>query len=288
MMNDLKNIQVDSSTQIYGVFGDPIRQSKSPIIQNRAFQVMGINAVYGAFHVKPEGLKDAMNGIRALGFGGINVTAPHKVRVMEYLDDIDEAVRYIGAVNTVVHKDGMLIGHNTDGIGYVRSLKEDLKYDLQGKTIVVVGAGGAARGVVYAMAKEQPKHIIVMNRTEEKAKALADKLSPLCSIEGIGLAGIEHIKQQNVDVVVNTTSVGMAPRSDEMAIDPSWFHEGLIVSDLIYNPRMTKLLEVAEKRGAKIHGGLGMFVYQGAYAFEYWTGKSAPVNDMRSVVEAVL
>jgi shikimate dehydrogenase len=276
--------QMDSQTVMYGVFGSPIKHSKSPIMLNRAFQEVGVNAAYAAFHVPPGELESAMNGIKALQFGGLNVTIPHKVEVMNYLDELDEGARIIGAVNTVVNNGGKWIGYNTDGIGYVRSLKEETGLSLEGKHILVIGAGGAARGVIYALAQEKPAVIWVANRTAEKAAALAENLQAFADVAGIGLDQVVDIKDK-VDLIINTTSVGMHPHVDELPIDPSWFHENLTVSDLIYNPRITKLLTEAKNRGCRIHGGLGMFIYQGAYAFEYWTGLPAPVSAMKSVVE---
>lgn len=279
--------QMDSHTMMYGVFGDPIRHSKSPIMLNRAFQEMGLNAAYAAYHIPPNQLKQAVEGIKALQFGGINVTIPHKVEVMHYLDDIDEGASILGAVNTLVNDQGKWIGYNTDGIGYVRSLIEETKISLRGKRILMIGAGGAARGVIYALAKELPEMIWVANRTVDKAKSLAQSMKPYTEVFGMGMDAIDDIKH-NVDIVINTTAVGMHPQVDAMPIEPSWFHEEMIISDLIYNPRISKLLREAERRGCKIHGGLGMFIYQGAYAFEYWTGLSAPVTAMRQVVEQAL
>jgi shikimate dehydrogenase len=284
MVNTMKKQAIDSHTVFYGVFGDPIRQSRSPIMLNRAFQECGINAVYGAFHIKPGQVKDAIAGIRALGYGGVNVTAPHKLEVMDYIDEIDEGARVIGAVNTIVNRDGRLIGHNTDGIGYVRSLKEETGIQLQGARILLIGAGGAARGVGYALSLEQPETIWIANRTPERAVELAADLSVRADVRGMGMAEINHIKDK-VDLIVNTTSIGMYPSVDESPADPEWFREGMVVSDLIYNPLTTRMLRDAQERGARIHGGLGMFIYQGAYAFEYWTGVPAPVEAMRETVE---
>lgn len=279
--------RIDSHTILYGVFGDPVRHSMSPVMLNRAFKECGINAAYAAFHVKPAQLGEAIQGIRALGYGGVNVTIPHKLDVMKYMDHIDEGARMIGAVNTVVHRDGRLIGYNTDGIGYVRSLKEETGIRLRGMRILLVGAGGAARGVGYALAQEEPEAIWIANRTADRAVELARDLAGGVDVRGMGLGEIDHIKNE-VDLVVNTTSIGMHPLVDETPIDPSWFREGMVVSDLVYNPRITKLLREAKERGARIHSGLGMFIYQGAYAFEYWTGHPAPVTAMRETVEKIL
>ncbi|WP_274365529.1 shikimate dehydrogenase [Paenibacillus thermotolerans] len=274
---------VNSETVFYGVFGDPVRHSKSPVMLGEAFRAAGMNAVYGAFHVTPDALGSAVEGVRALGFRGVNVTIPHKVRVMEYLDEIDATARKAGAVNTIVNEGGRLIGYNTDGIGYVRSLKEETGASIEGSSILMLGAGGAARGVAHALAAEKPSRMWIANRSAGKAEALVSELAGSSDCIGIGWDGIDHIIGK-VDIIVNTTPIGMHPNTEEMPVDPALLREGTIVSDLIYNPLSTKLLMHAEQAGAKVHGGLGMFVYQGAYAFEYWTGAPAPVEAMRAAV----
>jgi shikimate dehydrogenase len=279
----LKPAVIDSHTIAYGVFGDPIRHSKSPVMLNRAFRESGINAVYTAFHVAPDRLGDAVRGVRALGMRGINVTIPHKVEVMQYLDEIDEGARVIGAVNTIVNDNGRLVGYNTDGIGYVRSLKEETGLDLAGRRVVLLGAGGAARGVGYALAREGVASLRILNRTAQRAVELAAALAAYADCAGAGMDGAAAAVR-DADVVVNTTSAGMYPSVDDVPLDPELLHGGLVVSDLVYNPLQTRLLLEAEQRGAVTHGGLGMFIYQGAYAFEYWTGRPAPVAAMRAAV----
>ncbi|WP_276356327.1 shikimate dehydrogenase [Cohnella caldifontis] len=277
---------MDNQTVVYGVIGDPIRHTKSPIMLNRAFRETGVNGAYAAFHVTPDRLEAAIGGIRALGFRGLNVTIPHKVAVMTWLDEIDEGARAIGAVNTIVNENGRLIGYNTDGIGYVRSLKEEAEPELAGRRIVVLGAGGAARGIVWALARELPASVKIANRTWDKARDLAASLGgdggPVSAIRW------EDLRDAcgEADVVVNTTSVGMSPNVDDTPIDPAWLKPGAVASDLIYNPLVTAFLRGARERDCRIHGGLGMFVYQGAYAFEYWTGLPAPVAAMRDEVLA--
>jgi shikimate dehydrogenase len=281
------HLVLDSHTVMYGVFGDPIKHSKSPLMLNRAFQENGINAAYTAFHVTPDKLEAAVQGIRALGFGGVNVTIPHKLEVMRYLDDIDEGARLIGAVNTIVNREGKLIGYNTDGIGYVRSLKEETGFQVQGSKLLLIGAGGAARGVAYALAKEFPSMIYIVNRSKERAEQLSKDIGHMVQCVSVDLSELSDIPQ--VDFIVNTTSVGMHPNIDELPIDSEWMKRWMgshtIVSDLIYNPLQTRFLKVAAELGGTAHSGLGMFVYQGAYAFEYWTGQQAPVAVMRNVVE---
>jgi shikimate dehydrogenase len=275
--------KLDSHTIMYGVFGDPIRHSKSPIMLNRAFEEAGLNAAYVAFHIGPGQLKDAVGGIRALQFRGVNVTIPHKVEVMDYIDEISEGARIIGAVNTIVNDNGRLIGHNTDGIGYVRSLKEETGIDLKGKKVLMVGAGGAARGVGYALAQEGAEHIYIANRTREKAVELAQSMSEFTATSGMSLDELAEVAG-DVGLIVNNTSVGMHPHVDAVPMDTTLIREHVVVSDLVYNPIITRFLREAQSRGAAIHSGLGMFIYQGAYAFEYWTGTPAPVAAMRQVV----
>lgn len=275
---------MDSHTLLFGVIGDPVRHSRSPVMHNRAFAETGFNGVYAAFHVTPDKLGEAIAGMRALGFGGLNVTIPHKVAVMDYLDDIDESAQAAGAVNTIVHREGRLIGYNTDGIGYVRSLKEEAEPDLAGKTVVVLGSGGAARGIVWALLREKPARVVLANRTAEKAMRLAERFKGApAAVEAVPWEALRRVCAE-ADIVVNTTSVGMAPNTEETPVDPAWLRPGAVASDIVYNPLKTAFLAGAEARGCRIHGGLGMFVYQGACAFEYWTGRPAPVQAMREAV----
>lgn len=279
--------RIDSNTLLFGVIGNPIRHSKSPIMMNRAFRETGINGVYAAFHVTSDRVGDFAAGVRAMGIRGVNVTIPHKLDIMSALDEIDPSAQAIGAVNTIVNDDGRLIGYNTDGIGYVRSLKEEAERELTGKRIVVIGAGGAARGIIFALANEMPDRITIANRSVERAKALADSLHGKAEIRAISMEGLQSACTE-ADIVINTTSVGMFPNTDETPIDASWLRPGAVASDLIYNPLKTRFLHEAERRGCRIHGGLGMFIYQGAYAFEYWTGQPAPAAAMRETVLASL
>ncbi len=274
---------MDSNTVLFGVIGDPIRHSKSPVMLNRAFEEKGINGVYAAFHVAADQLTQAIAGIRALGFRGLNVTIPHKIEVMRFLDEISEGAQAAGAVNTIVNDNGRLVGYNTDGIGYVRSLKEETEPNLAGRTIVVLGAGGAARGILWALAQEKPAAILIANRTESKAAELAATFDSEFRIKSIPWGDLQAACA-SADVVINTTSVGMSPHVDALPLDPAWLKPGSVASDLIYNPLKTAFLKQAEQLGCRIHGGLGMFIYQGAYAFEYWTGQPAPVDAMRETV----
>ncbi|MBN3525850.1 shikimate dehydrogenase [Paenibacillus apiarius] len=275
---------LDSSTALYAVIGDPIKHSKSPLMHNAALRSMNVNGIYAAFHVLPHELEQAVQGIRALGIGGVNVTIPHKERVMAYLDDIDESAQVIGAVNTIVRRGGKLIGYNTDGLGYVRSLKEEMMPDLSAARILLIGSGGAARGIAYALLKEGCQELSIANRTVERAQALADDLSPYGQIRVVPLLEAPDIDAEQADIVINTTSVGMHPDVEAIPLNPDWLQAHLIVSDIVYNPLDTALLQAARRTGCRTHSGLGMFVYQGAIAFEMWTGKQAPAELMRREV----
>lgn len=279
---------VDSRTVLYCVIGDPIHHSKSPLMLNRAFRETGENGIYTAFHITGDRLGAFIQGVRAMGIRGVNVTIPHKVEIMSHLDEIDASARALGAVNTIVNDNGRLIGYNTDGIGYVRSLKEEAVADLAGKRIVLLGAGGAARGIVYALAAERPATITIVNRTIDRAEELAASVSGhtgLKDVRAVGAFGLEMACRQ-ADVVINTTSIGMSPQTEglPMDINVSWLKTEAVASEIIYNPLKTRFLREAEAAGRRVHGGLGMFIYQGAYAFEYWTGKPAPVPAMRETV----
>jgi shikimate dehydrogenase len=277
--------KVDSHTVLYGVIGDPVRHSRSPVMMNRAFRETGTNGIYAAFHISPDRLGVFIDGVRAMGIRGVNVTIPHKVEVMRYLDEIDAGARAVGAVNTIVNEGGRLTGYNTDGIGYVRSLKEEAEPLLAGKRIVVLGAGGAARGIVHALAQEGPQRITIANRTEGRARELASNLGGIADIDAVGADKLQAAVQE-ADIVVNTTSAGMYPHIDEipLGLDAAWLRPGAVASEIIYNPPTTRFLREAEARGCRTHGGLGMFIYQGAYAFEYWTGSPAPVAVMKETV----
>ena len=259
-MSEQKNTYT-SLPVLLGVFGDPIAHSKSPAMHNAALATAGVNGLYMPLHVRPEQLEAAVKGIVALGYRGVNVTIPHKEEVMKYLDVIDDSARLIGAVNTIVNDNGILTGYNTDGIGYVRSLKEEAVPELAGKKIAVLGAGGAARGAIYALALEKPERISILNRTAERAEALASDLRRhgLGNITGSGMEEAAAVLA-SADIVINTTAAGMHPHIDDVPVNPELIREGAAVSDLIYNPLETRLLREARLRGCVVHGGLGMFV----------------------------
>lgn len=274
-----------SETTVMAVIGDPIRHSKSPLMHNAALAASEYDGVYTAFHVLPQQLGEAIAGMRALGIRGMNVTIPHKEHVIAYLDQIDDHARMIGAVNTIVNDNGTLIGYNTDGPGYVRSLIEETGIDLTEARVLLIGAGGAARGLAYALLHGGAKQLIIANRTKERAERIAEELRSIGKIEATTLIeGLPQVMPDQVDVIINTTSLGMHPKVEEMPVQASYLKPHMIVSDIIYNPLETQLLAAARAIGARTHSGLGMFVYQGAIAFELWTGKKAPIEVMREAV----
>jgi shikimate dehydrogenase len=284
-------MKISVNTKTLGIFGYPIGHSLSPLMQNAAIEAAGVNAVYLPFEVRPSRLRQAVDGIRGAGFLGVNITIPHKEAVMGLLDEISTEAVAIGAVNTIVNKNGRLIGYNTDGNGYLSSLKEDSSFNPKGKRILVIGAGGAAKGVIYAIAKESPKTIVIANRTLERAEALAAKLKrrfnnlEVIPIELYSTIFTNHLEE--TDLLVNTTSLGMKGKGTlDIPIDRLPAHA--TVSDILYVPLKTKLLFDAEKRALKTHNGLGMLIHQGAIGFSLWTGIAAPKDIMRKALEEAL
>ncbi|EZP76226.1 shikimate 5-dehydrogenase [Parageobacillus genomosp. 1] len=269
--------------KLYALFGCPVHHSLSPLMHNDAFQRMNIAAHYHAFHVEPEHLQDAVAGVRALGIAGLNVTIPHKTAIMALLDDIDAEARRIGAVNTIVNENGRLIGYNTDGLGYVRALEEETNVDIQEKRILLIGAGGAARGIYFSLIDRGAKRIDICNRTVSKAKQLIEEGDAAVSSAAFSLSEAEQ-RLGEYDIVINTTSVGMYPNVEQMPLSLANLKEGTIVSDIIYNPLETKWLKEARERNAIVQNGVGMFIYQGALAFEKWTGVFPDVERMKKIV----
>lgn len=278
-------MRVNGRTRITGIFGDPIEHTLSPAIQNAAFEALGLHYIYVPFHVrsKPSGdLKAAVAGVRAMNIAGVNITIPHKERVIRLLDEVDIHAKDIGAVNTVVNRDGKLIGYNTDGPGYLLSLRDETGFIPRGKNIIVVGAGGASRAIFHAFLAGGAKSILLVNRTVKRADALANEFSGRfkARVETAPLE-TEWIKKyaESADLLVNTTSIGMMGRG-ELELPLEAFPSKAVISDIVYRPLKTGLLKGAEKRGLKTHTGIGMLVRQGAIGFELWTGEKAPVNVM--------
>lgn len=284
---------MDAKTQIVGLIGWPVSHSVSPAMQNRAFAETGLNWRFVPLPVPVEPaarIAEAILGLRALGLRGANVTVPHKQAVIPYLDHLEPAARAIGAVNCVrVKDDGTLVGDNTDAPGFVADLR-DHQVDPRGMRVLVLGAGGSARAVVSGLAQAGAAAITIYNRTESRARDLAADMAqqfPACPIDA-NPSTLEPVAQ-GADLIVNCTSVGMSPHVDASPWPVATpMHSEQVVYDLIYNPRATRLLQAAEQAGATAIHGLGMLVWQGALAFEMWTGVNAPVASMRAAVEEAI
>ncbi|WP_457568343.1 shikimate dehydrogenase [Desulfurobacterium sp.] len=274
-------LKITGKTEVYGIFGFPVKHSLSPLMQTAAFEALGIDAVYVPFEVNPDNLADAVSGMRAMGIKGVNVTVPLKEKIVPLLDEVDETASFLGAVNTVKNLNGRLIGFNTDGDGFVDSLAEE-GVDVKGKTVLLIGAGGSGKSVAYALLKRGAGRIIVANRTVDRAVTLCEKLSRYGSVEPIPLSDVESVLDR-ADLIVNTTSVGMRD-NDSRLFDYNAIPESAVVVDIIYKPFRTELLGVAREKGAKVINGLGMLVHQGARAFKIWTGREAPVDVMKKAV----
>lgn len=272
--------------KVYAVLGDPISHSMSPAMHNAAFGALGMPCIYHAFRVRPLDLKDAIYGAKALGFGGLNLTIPLKEEALKYVEPDPIAAR-IGAINTIDFADG-ITGHNTDGIGAMRAL-EDAGVPVAGRNVLIIGAGGAARAIAFQFGYSGGE-IVIANRTRERADRLASdvsaglsELGKTPSIESIGLGAIPE-KIADADILINATSVGMHPDVDATPVPAGLLRPGLAVFDIVYNPRRTRLLLEAERRGATIVEGVRMLVHQGAEAFSIWTGRKPPVDVMVAAV----
>lgn len=276
-----------AGVSLYGVFGHPIKHSLSPVIQNAAFAAYGIKAIYLAFNVRPGSLAEAVAAVRVLGMGGVNVTIPHKRAVAAYLDGLAGDAGLCGSVNTIVRRHGRLIGHSTDGDGFVRALREEAGLALAGRKVCILGTGGAALALAVRMAREGVAGLSVVTRRPPGLglgwPAIPGVPPPLV-LSYEDLASFPGALSE-CDLLVNATPLGMSPHEDDMPPLPAGvFHPGLVVYDLVYRPARTRLMAAAEAQGAVALGGLGMLVHQGAVSFELWTGKSAPVAEMRDAV----
>ena len=286
-------MRIGGTTAVYGVIGDPVSHSLSPRMQNRAMEAMGLDAVYVAFRVAPDGLGDAVSAMRALSIRGFNVTVPHKTAVIPYLDRLTEAAESVGAVNTVIRDGDSLVGDNTDVHGFLMCVLEDGGIGRFPERVCVLGAGGAARGIVCACAgRPEVKEIAVVNRTLARAVEIADRFSRVTGAR-ITAHPAEPAEFRKIlpgaGMIVNTTTVGMIPDTERSPVpEPEVIGKGQVVCDIIYTPRRTKLLCDAEARGARTVGGLGMLVHQGARSLSLWTGREAPVAFMREELERAL
>ncbi len=276
-------------TKLCGIIGDPIEHTMSPVIQNAAFKACGLDYSYSAFQVKQEDLKEAIERVRELNLAGLNVTIPHKIEVIKFLDKLDPLACKIGAVNTIVNSEGVLIGYNTDAAGFFEPIVRR-GISVSGKKVVILGAGGAARAVGFILA-DKCAELAILNRPVEKAGCLAVRIKEKTGKDPASLElNHENLKKVMVkaDILVNTTSVGMTPNVSETPVPSGLIRSDMLIYDIVYNPVETRLIREAKEKGAETISGLEMLAYQGAAAFELWTGLKAPIDIMlRELVKAL-
>ncbi len=266
-------MSIDSKTKLCCIIGNPVEHSLSPIMHNAGYKTLGLNFAYVAFLVSD--VASAILGIRALGISGTSVTVPHKLTVMPFLDKLDASAKDIGAVNTIINDNGKLIGSNTDCEGAIRALEEKTK--IEEKRVIVVGAGGAARAIAFGLKQKKAK-IKIINRTKERAQALAKEVGA----EYGNLTDLSEIK--NSDILIHATITGMHPNSNDSLVPKEYLHKNLVVFDVVYNPKETRLINDAKKVGCQIVYGYKMLLYQAVAQFELFTGVKAPVEVMKEAL----
>ena len=267
---------IDADTSLFGLIGNPVAHSLSPVMHNQAFAATGYNGVYLAFRVTDPAA--AIKGIRALNFKGVSVTLPHKVAVMDYLDEVDETAAHIGAVNTIVNSQGRLIGYNTDCQGALQALRT--RTTIKDKSVALIGAGGAARAIGFGLMAAGGR-VTILNRTRASGEGLAADLQA----EFLPLYAWQP---DQYEILINTTPIGMHPETDATPIPKEDLSKDMVVMDIVYNPLDTRLLREAAAKKCRTINGVAMFVFQGAHQFELWTGQKAPVDVMQQAVLKVL
>lgn len=288
LLEDLPQ-RILGSTRVLAVIGDPIEHSFSPPMHNRVIQHLGLDLVYVAFRVKPEAISSAIAGMRALQILGMNVTVPHKQAVIPYLDEVSEEARIVGAVNTIHNREGVLVGYNTDIYGIQSALRYTAQLDPLPSVVALLGASGAGRGILYAIATQpEVQEIRLFNRTLAKAEDLAREMEEVTGKRILPLpleASSLKTYLPGCGLLINATSVGMYPKVDESPVpNPQLLDPEMVVYDAVFNPLESRLVKMARARGCAAYGGLDMLVYQGAKAFEIWTGVFPSVEIMRSAV----
>jgi shikimate dehydrogenase len=284
--------EIDGKTEIIGIIGKNVENSLSPFIHNQIILKYSLNFCYLPFQVAESNLDKAIQGIKALNIRGVNITFPYKVKVIKFLDEVEKSAQGVGAVNTIVNNKGILTGYNTDVIGFKKSLQEERKTVIKGEKAIILGAGGAARAVVYALLEEGIEEICIFNRTLEKAKKIKQNLLSFFPKSRISIFSFEEEvlkdKIEKAHLLVNTTPLGMASQSDNTSlVNKKFFHRDLLVYDLIYHPAKTLFLRQAERAGAKIINGLPMLVYQGVESFYLWTGFKPERKEVLEMIKRV-
>lgn len=283
-------IPITGHTRLTALLGSPVAHSISPLMHNEAFQLLDLDYTYLCFDVNEETLPAAVDGLKACGIRGFNLTMPNKNKIVELLDELSPAARLIGAVNTVVNDDGHLTGYNTDGVGYMQAVK-DAGYDITGKAITIMGAGGAATAICAQAALDGVEKIHIFARETsrfwDRTQKLAENINSTLPCKAVlhenkDTAALAQAISESA-LLLNATSVGMAPNTEGTIIeDTSLYHPDLIVSDVIYNPRETRFLKEAREAGCRTFNGMYMLLYQGAEAFRLWTGKEMPVKEIKA------
>lgn len=282
-------MNITGSTILTGLLGSPVAHSVSPAMHNEAFRLLDLDYVYLAFNVGTDSLKDAVKGLKTLGARGFNLTMPDKIAILDLVDELTPAARLAGACNTVINDNGHLIGHTTDGIGYMRSVA-DAGHNIIGKKMTLLGAGGAATAICTQAALDGVKEIDIFRRNRPEAfaqtVAFADRTAKDtgCKIHVYDFADETQMKKSLAEsaILTNATNVGMAPDTDAIPIpNVQFLHPELIVSDIIYNPRQTQLMKIAASMGCPVFNGMYMLLYQGAAAFKCWTGLEMPVAEIK-------
>ena len=284
--------EINGKTKIIGVIGENIENSLSPLLHNQIILKHSLNFRYLPFQVAETDLGEAIQSIRALNIRGINITFPYKEKVIEFLDEVEESARRIGAVNTIVNNKGNLTGYNTDVIGFKKTFQEVGKFTIKKKKAVILGAGGAARAVIYSLLEEGIEEISIFNRTLEKTEKIKQGFSPFFPESNINIFSFEQNdlkdKIKKANLLVNATSVGMASQLNNTPLpDEKLFHPDLLVYDLIYHPAKTFFLRQAERVGAKIINGLPMLVYQGIESFYLWTGFKPEEKEILEIIRQI-
>ena len=282
MFDQLKK---STRTNIICIFGHPIQHSMSPIMHNIAFKDLSLDFVYIPIDIAPNNLKQAFDVVRALDIKGANITVPHKKITLKYVDDVSILARKIGAINTIKNEDGRLIGRNTDASGAKKALKE-ANIDLNGKNVMILGAGGAARALAHSLI-EEANNLVIVNRTPNRGKTLANELTKEYHKEVLFKKFDNKIFGKilpSIDLLVNTTTIGMYPDKLLSPIPKNYLHDDLTVFDIIYNPLETQLMKDASEKGCRVLGGLDMLIFQGVLSFEWWTNQTPNVELMKKSI----
>ena len=284
--------------ELTGVFGDPVDDNPTIVLEEAGYQALGLNYRYLTIKVLPDDLQCAIDAVRAMHFRGINLTMPHKIKVIPMLDELSEAAQIIGAVNTVINEDGHLIGENTDGKGFTRSLMRE-GVELAGKKIMILGAGGAARAIAVECALAGAAQVLITSRREAPGQELSELIRTKTSAASEYILwksadasqpaqGVLQIPA-DTDILINATPIGFTPNADALPeIDYDTISSSMVVSDVVFDPVQTRFLQEAAARGARTFTGIGMLVQQGALNFTYWTGEEAPVEVMYKALEDAL